>query len=238
MYKNIIFDMDDTLMPCGPFYTRTQEDFGYYQHFRTGLDEKVCKDVLKNIDLTSIVLPGSFNRERFPRSFRAASYVLDTILGRELDQRAAYISYSIGDSVFDAPYILFEGVYDMLAAYQNSGFQLFLFTKGDQTVQREKILRNSLEQFFPDPNVMIVDRKHGGLLSNIVAERELTPDETIVVGDSLRDDVGSAHQAGLHSVWVQKTANKSWAYENTENHLHATYVIDYVTKLPTVIPVE
>lgn len=237
-YKNIITDMDDTLLPCGRFYVAVQNEFGEFQAKRTGLPADVCINVFKGIDLACIGLPAAFNRDRFPGSFKAASYALDAISGITSDQEAAHKSWLIGDSVFAAPYDLFDGVARVLAAYREAGFRLFLLTKGDEEVQNIKIERNQLRSIFEQNEIYIVGKKNSDNVHRIIAEHNLNPAETISVGDSLRDDVGAALEAGIGAVYVHKNANKSWAYENTGNSHQPTFTVDFFTDLPTIIPYE
>jgi putative hydrolase of the HAD superfamily len=233
-YQNIICDMDDTLLPCGPFYVKAQKDFAEFQNERTGLPHETCLDLMKHIDLVSITLPNAFNRERYPRSFKAASYVIDMLANDgTLDIEAAHKSFDIGNSVFSAPYDLFEGVQKALEILKVNGYNLFLLTKGDENIQNEKIDRNSLRDIFTPDHIYIVPKKNGQNIVRIIREHDLDPKETIMVGDSLRDDVGSAIEAGISSAWVHENANKSWAYENTDHT--PTYTIDHFPEIITVV---
>ena len=229
-YENVIFDMDDTLLDCSPFYLKCKQDFIADASRRTGIDVDVVGKILDGIDVACTNLPHGFGKERFPRSFAATSAVLDIILGNKVNADAADQSYLLGDSVFHAEYPLYPGVYERLDLLKNVlGFNLFLCTKGDYDVQNRKIIKNGLDKIFETDHIYIVPKKTGAELTRILQDHSLNPETTLMIGDSIRDDVGSALDAGITSVWVQNYGKRSWAYEDKNHEPH--HVIPIVTDI-------
>ncbi len=161
---------------------------------------------------------------------------MDIAHGNPPDEEAARISYDLGDSVFDADYALFPGVIEMLNNYHLNGKNLFLCTKGDVGVQQSKIDKHNLEETFPRNHIYIVYHKTGEIVKNIMKNHFLDPTETIFIGDSLKDDVGSAHEAGIHAVHVAHADKPVWAYDTGQNV--PEYVVKEITDLPLYIPHE
>lgn len=143
MITNLIFDMDDTLCECSPYYAKCKKAFIVQAHERTNIPSDVIKQILSGIDVACTSLPSGFGKERYPRSFAAASSVLDIIRGLPVDSQAAEQSYLLGDSVFNEPYPLFDGVLDTLQRLKQSGYRLFLYTKGDYEMQWKKITKQA-----------------------------------------------------------------------------------------------
>lgn len=232
MINNLIIDMDDSLLLCSPYYVNCLEEFATLQSERTGISNGVCRKILDSIDLCCTELPDGFNSERFPRSFEAASIVLDIVRNVGIDFVAARRSYEIGESVFAAEYPLFEGVEETLQLYQDSGFNLFLYSKGDPKVQWPKFNKNGLMKYFTKSHVHFVPKKTKEEMEHIINHHFLDKAETIVIGDSIRDDIGSAHAAGLMAIHL--TAMKpSWKYENGQNT--PDFAIEHFRELPTII---
>jgi putative hydrolase of the HAD superfamily len=235
MIKNLILDMDDSLLLCSKYYVECLDEFSTMQSARSGISKEVCRKILDSIDLCCTELPDGFNSERFPRSFEAASMVLDVVRNVGIDFVAAHDSYDIGNSVFAADYPLFDGVRETLSLYRNSGFNLFLYSKGDPKVQWPKVYKNNLLEYFDKDNIYFVGKKTQVEVEMILNMNDLVTEETVMVGDSLRDDIGSAHAAGLKAIHL--TAMKpSWKYENGNNK--PDYSIAHFRDLPNIIDVH
>jgi FMN phosphatase YigB (HAD superfamily) len=234
-YKNLIFDMDNTLSDCSRFYIEQALEFAERQSARTGLDVEFIRKVQSKIDVEFTPLPGGFLRSRFPRSFAATSAAIDIMLGNEVDEMWMDISYIIGDKVFDALYPLYSGVMETLELYKFAGFNLFVLSKGDLEVQMRKIEMNSLEKIFDRNHIYIVGHKNPEDVERVIEDHHLTKSETIFIGDSVRDDIGSALGAGIDCILVtHQSLSGQWEYENKAHT--PTFSIHEVNDLPTIIP--
>lgn len=232
-FPNLIFDMDDTLSECSPLYAKCKDDFAEFSYGRTGIAKDIIINILNGIDVACTNLPQGFGKERFPRSFAATSAALDLIRGKEVDDRAAEQSYMIGEEVFVADYPLYDGVLNMLKRYKSGGHNLFLCTKGDFYVQNRKIELNELDTIFDRANIYIVPKKDGLAIERILLDHQLDPTETVIIGDSIRDDIGAGHEAGIKTIWINNESKVAWAYED-RNHT-PDYIIKKVTDLPSLI---
>lgn len=224
--------MDNTLCNCSIHYKERQNQLAEYQAIRTKHDKEFCLGLLKRIDVSFTETPEGFSRDRFPRAFAATSAVLDIMMGNDVDDAAAKHSWLIGDAVFTDPYPLFDGVPNMLQSYKDAGFNLFLLTKGDYTVQMNKIINNKLIDFFPKDHIYIVPKKSWRELIRIIDDHNLGQDDTVMIGDSIKDDIGSAKFIKILSVLVADSTG-TWDYEN-EKH-DPNHYIKSVIELPTII---
>lgn len=226
---NLIFDLDDTLADCSIFYKEQIERFAEFQHDRTGISPNLIMKLREGIDVTFTSTPDGFSRVRFPRSFAATSTAIDIMLGNDIDDVAAYQSFELGDEVFNATYPLFDGVDDLLQSLIADGHDLFLLTKGDYKVQQRKIELNKLHRWFSSDRMYIVNQKTPDALKALMADHMLKASDTIVIGDSLRDDIHVANQLGIRSVWVSKSIDPKWSYENVQ--VVPTIHISQITEL-------
>ncbi len=234
-YKNLIFDMDDTILKCGLYYQNCKDEFIRYSHARTGIDEGIITQILNSIDIASTGFADGFSTHRLPRSFAAASSALDIITGHPVDEQAASKCYYIAESVFFAQYDPFPGAIETLREYKVAGYRMFLLTKGDHIVQWFKINKHGLGEFFDRSVVNIVDKKTHSNIDNIIAANRLEKDETVMIGDSVRDDISSAEGAGIDSVLIA-CDKPTWGYENTD-HI-PTYTIGNLDELRKIIPIN
>ena len=70
----------------------------------------------------------------------------------------------------------------------------------------------------------------------IIKEHHLSPSDVIVVGDSIKDDIGGAIKAGLRSVHIAGQFEGSWSYENEQNT--PTWTIKHIGELPALLKEE
>jgi len=237
VYPTVIWDLDGTLCECGIYYDKALRAFTTFQHQRTGLPEPMIRAVIDQLDLAALHLPKGWARERFPRSFYAASVALD-VLRQEtiwenvaIDHGAAQQSWAIGDAVFEAPYELYDGVKETLQTYSDGGWQVALWTKGDPLVQEGKLKKHDLNPLFDA--VFVVPKKTPELLQWIIEQCRCDLERTWVIGDSLKDDIGPAVQLGLGTVRVD-VGTHTWS-DNDAAH-RPLDTVDAPSKVPLVIP--
>lgn len=233
MKLNLIFDLDDTLVECGKYYRAQQEEFAEFQSNRTGLPPELIYKLRENIDVTFTSTSDGFSRARFPRSFASTSITIDLMLGHSIDEDAKEQSFMIGDKVFNAMYPLLDGIDTMLTSYLDNDHKLFLLTKGDYDVQIRKVALNGLRQWFDNECIYIVGQKTPDELHSILINHSLDPDDTVMIGDSLRDDIGTAKSLGVTSVWINNNNSLAWGYENVS--CEADYELNHASKLVHLI---
>lgn len=229
MKLDLIFDLDDTLSDCGIYYRNQQKQFTEFQSQRTGLPEELIHTLRENIDVTFTSTPDGFSRARFPRSFASTSATIDIMLGNPVDETAAERSFLLGDEVFNAMYPLRDGIEDMLNAYMRNEHRLYILTKGDYDVQIRKVALNGLRQWFDNDRIYIVAQKTSDDLQRVLTDHNINPINAVMIGDSMRDDVGNAKTVGITSVWVKNHNTPKWSYENVP--YKPDYELDHTTEL-------
>jgi putative hydrolase of the HAD superfamily len=128
---------------------------------------------------------------------------------------------------------LYRGVEDTLRTYVNVGYKFYILTKGDPIYQERKLAINKLHQFIQENGVYIVPKKTGKDILNIMHQHNLNPHETVMIGDSERDDIASAHDANIDSVLV--ATGTRWAYEDGHGN-RPTFHLPSFADLPKIIP--
>ena len=236
MIKTIIFDLDDTLLECSRYYQERKMMFAEQQSTRLGISTDICYKILTDMDITCTELDHGFSKHRFPRSFAAASAALDLICGKSVNESAAEESYMLGQSVFDAPYELVENAVNVLQSLKDDGYLLVLWTKGDYDVQTKKIVKNNLFQYFKREHVYITSKKTPECIKTILFDTKADPHETALIGDSLRDDIRCGNVMNVTTVWVRRSLNFNWAYENQSHE--PTYIVERIEEVPHIFSVS
>lgn len=85
-------------------------------------------------------------------------------------------------------------------------YKLALLTNGAPDLQREKIAASGLEPFF---SAIAISGEHGigkpdpALFHRLLKELATTPEEALMIGNSLERDIAGARAAGIRSVWMR-----------------------------------
>lgn len=221
---NAIFDLDDTLVECGKHYRDLRTEFGIIAAKRIGMSSQLCTNTLIAIDNQCSELPDAWGRNRFPRSFYAASLVLDVLAGKPLDLLAAQDAENLGRSVFAKDYALLGDIHTSLAWFA-SRFNMFLYTKGDPEHQMRKVEKTSLLSFFPLDHIHIVPHKNTDQLWEIVHTHKLKTNMTLMVGDSFNDDMVPANTIGMQTAWIIDNSDHSYHgdFGNVTYSLHSIH---------------
>lgn len=91
---------------------------------------------------------------------------------------------------------------------------LALLTNGAPDLQREKIAASGLESFF---QAIAVSGEHGigkpkpEIFHRLLKELGVTPNESIMVGNSLERDISGARNAGIRSIWIRVPGSEEQA---------------------------
>jgi len=86
-------------------------------------------------------------------------------------------------------------------------YPLALLTNGTPSVQWAKIRGSGMEKYFIQIIISgdLNTRKPDPVIFNTALERlDISPDETIMIGDNLKSDIEGAARAGIKSVWVNR----------------------------------
>ena len=106
---------------------------------------------------------------------------------------------------------LIEGVEETLA-YLSERHDLTLFTKGHPEEQRLKVDRSGLARYFA--HTAIVKEKDATAYRLLVAERNLDPATTWMIGNSPKSDINPALEAGINAVLVPH--KHTWVLEHQD----------------------
>lgn len=234
--RAIVFDLDNTLIECGQYYIDVKRQGAEYLSEVTGLSVAACEKLIGDVDLAATSLHGSFSADRFPRSFEAAAMAACHMVEHQRPNVVPYNKHivemwSIGNSVFSAPYEEYAGVKETLQCLKNEGWTLVLYTKGDDEVQKRKIDMHGYAHIFD--HCVITLTKTEQILEQVAVQLDIDVSESWAVGDSLKDDIAPAKALGFKTVHVRPRT--PWAYDT--GTAEADFVVESVTAFQTgIIP--
>lgn len=236
----LIFDLDNTLLPCDHRYTECNDAFGVFaaETLKGAIGAKDATARFKALDLEAAQSGRGFGRQRFPTVMRETLTLLGEEAGVPISESDLERVYAIGARVFTDPYDLYPGVTELLDRYRDAGVKLALCTKGDPAVQNPlKIDHNGLRDLFDVVRIFKQSKGAPEIAETAAALGVHTVEEgAFMIGDSIRDDIVGGRKAGLGTVLITGVEH-AWDFNSVEHEVEPDHAIGSVTELPSVLPV-
>ncbi len=203
MIRTIAFDGDDTLGHNEPLFwastQRFQEVLAPYSD-PTLLGERLTATEVANLGLFGYGIKG-FVLSMIETAIQVSDgCVPNTVIQEFIDR---------GKDMLAHPVHLLDGVAEAVTAVRDAGYRVMLITKGDLFDQEGKLARSGLAHLFDA--VEIVSEKDEATYTRLMARHGLTPEETVMVGNSVRSDILPMLAAGGWAVHVPYAT--TWVHE-------------------------
>ena len=231
--SHIVFDGDETLWAVEKLYDQVRSEFAVWMSDRLqpSLGPKaLVEDRAREIDLENFkrfFLSG----DRFPQSLVDTYNARCKDLGHTATDPERDQARAIGKQVFDLKAENLPGVEDTLKALRDAGHKLYLWTQGDEEIQKRRIADSGLQTFFED--YQIDDRKTPEGLLALLNRWHLQPEDAWMVGNSLRSDVQTAVAAHVQAIWIPaKTWNEDSKLPDSSGD--QIYLLDEFSRLKEV----
>lgn len=205
-----LYDFDDTLIFCSKYYRDAYRVGGEYISNLTGgvMSPDAVIKVIADIDLAVARDEPMFRKDRLADSFVNALRTLSP-QHSSIDVQAVR---DAANSVYRAEYALRDGALELLDLTRNLGYRNVLVTKGDAEVQRYKIEKHGLAQYFA--NINIVRQKNVQTWADILVQEKANTRTSFVIGDSLKDDIAPCNTLGVRTVHI--STEDAWAYNTVD----------------------
>ena len=203
--QHLCIDADDTLWENMAVFDRVNAAFACW----LGLDRPLA-EVLVEVDAIQreLCTIHGYGARTFERALQET---VQRLLGRQpTTADVATIAEMVAPLAWDEMEVI-EGVAATLAALADR-HDLLLVTKGDPEEQHHKLDRSGLGEHFR--RVVVVPEKHPGTYRRLIADEDLDPGITWMIGNSPRSDVLPSLEAGLRPVFIPHP--NTWAWEHEE----------------------
>jgi putative hydrolase of the HAD superfamily len=224
-----IFDGDDTLWRTEALYDRAREAARVIVS-RSGADPKEWEARQRVIDVQNVAVYG-FSSARFPASCLQAFREVCSESGCEIDADVERHIVHAAQGVFRnnpkrVPYAT-----SVLRTLNKRGVRLALLTKGDPTVQADRIKRSGLSSFFE--RVEVVADKTPRTIRGVLKKLGVTAPNTWMIGNSLRSDIIPALEVGVRGIWIEAPV---WEYERVDVRTNEA-LVHKVTEIRKVLKI-
>lgn len=222
---NILFDLDDTLIPTQEVYNETKSravDYVYEKMNGSITRENILKH-FEEVDKQNFTEYG-LSKERFPTSWVKTLKKLKETTKKEENEL-----YAIGQTVFQTVISPFEEAIEVLNELKEKGYSLSLLTAGDVTVQEKRIKDANLSSYFQ--HIYILPVKTPQTVAKQLGKSRL--EHTVMIGNSLRSDIYPALALGMKAIHIER---ETWGYDSFDiNKEHENYYSTVLQKVPQII---
>jgi putative hydrolase of the HAD superfamily len=214
---NLIFDADDTLWDSNIHFLEAEAAFVALLA-RAGVeDQREVRAAMRHHELRIIESHGYGRRPYIVALHRVAAEVAPAHHHENLRVEVDLI----GERLIDRHCELLPGVATTLGELARR-HRLLLFTKGDPGEQLRKLDRSGLRPLFTRIGVPV--EKDPDTYRLLIAQADLDPERTFMIGNSPRSDINPALKAGLSAVFIAHP--HTWELEHEEiDHANARVIV-------------
>lgn len=221
MIKTLLIDLDDTLIS------------NHYVYYKPQLEAvlMICTDLeefspppIQIIEMTTkwqvdnITEVGYISKICFPQSFLVIYRELCSKINRPPNPKVESAIAVCAMNYILQQYKIFPGVKETLEKLPQ---RKIMVTRGVSEVQDYKIDNVELRGYFDD--IEIVNVKTPQTYLDLLTKYNLIAEETVMIGDSFRNDIKPALQAGLKAIQIE-AGIVQWDWEHTlETMNHKDY---------------
>jgi len=213
--QTIIFDLDDTLVHCNKYFEQIVKRFTA-QIVRWFAVYELHSDQIRHkqaeIDVANVNAHG-FSTVHFPQSLVETYLYFSERFNRVPIEEELQWLERLGESVYEQKVEPYPHMNETLTELQNMGHLLALYTGGVEKIQRRKIAYLRLEKYFAE-RIFIRQHKDITTFAAILHKEEYKPEQTWMVGNSLRTDMAPALDLGVNCIHVP--ALTEWDYDIVE----------------------
>ncbi len=194
MIKTAFFDMDNTLIETQALYEEARAVFVPFVRSFCSFPQK---DILEKLTQEEIAL---FDKYGYGRHMLPHAYA-NTLKHFHKDASADDITRAeeIANDVYRKIAAPKQGAMEAVSVLSSS-LKVCLVTVGDAEVQQKRVNALSCKDAFH--KIFIVAKKDVATYRSILADTGTSPEEAVMVGDSLKSDILPAIEAGMQAIFI------------------------------------
>ena len=204
----IAFDADDTLWVNEPYFRETEEKF--YSLLEDYLPRHTISQELFRTEMDNLPLYGYGVKGFMLSMVETALRISEGTLHVSVIEKA--LDY--GKELLAKPIEILEGVEEVLAKL-SPGYKLVVATKGDLLDQERKLKKSGIDHYFH--HIEIMSDKKVTDYKKLIRHLDISSDQFLMIGNSLKSDVLPVLEIGGHAVHVPY--HVTWAHEHVEHNV-------------------
>ncbi len=203
--KVIAFDADDTLWHNEVYFRNVEDKFFNLMNPWASVED--TQSLLLETEIENLTVYG-YGIKGFMLSMIETAKKL---AGRELPIDIVYQIMAMGSDQLQEPVILLENILPVLEVLSKK-YRLVVITKGDLLDQERKLERSGLVHYFH--HIEIVSEKYSQNYQNVINHLDISPDEFVMIGNSLKSDILPVLDIGAYAIHIPY--HTTWALEHVD----------------------
>lgn len=203
----ILFDLDDTILSCegGDYRKLWMQSVEEHIHLFDPLSADELFQEIRQVAREFWSDPDRHRRGRL--EIQASRQQLVVTAASNLDRENDEAAVQLADHYHERRefnVVPFEGALETLEYFHRSATKTALITNGASEIQRMKIDKYRLDQYF---DVVLIEGEFGrgkpdpAVYTHVVTELDVSAQESWIVGDNLEWEVRVPQQLGFHAIW-------------------------------------
>ncbi|WP_108867306.1 HAD family hydrolase [Aquimarina aquimarini] len=222
--KVIAFDADDTLWVNETFFRKAEEEF--CELLVEYMPVEKANKLLFEVEMQNLPIYG-YGIKPFTLSLiEAAIKISNGNMTIDLVQKLI----EKGKQMLEEPIELIDGI-DKTLHTLSKKYRLVMATKGDLLDQERKLIKSGLENYFH--HIEIVSDKTEMHYQKLVKHLDISENEFLMVGNSLKSDVlpvlnigAHAFHIPFHTTWVHEMVDEKIEHPNFKSFAKATDLLE------------
>ncbi len=212
--RYIAFDADDTLWVNEPYFREAEAQ--YCRVLARFAPPQDVIDALYSTEMKNLA-PYGYGAKAFTLSLMETAIRFSNISNAApLAPHEMEEVIKIGTSLINVPMEVLPGVEELLKRLKGTGkYRLVVATKGDLLDQQRKLQRSGLAEHFHHIEVMY--DKNEQMYLNLLQKLDCTPDEFMMIGNSMKSDILPVLNIGAHAIHIPFYT--TWEHEKVEGEV-------------------
>jgi FMN phosphatase YigB (HAD superfamily) len=240
MIDTILFDLDNTLARCMVYFDFMKKNTYKILSNETGLSVSEIEAIFNVIESDQMRSKEAFSKKSHLEAINKARTVIHARLldsddgvakaAKFYESDTSFKLLSLTSKVYEAPYTIYDDAIKALDQLKAAGYSLYVVTKGDFYGQSRKAA--NLPQVFT--GLFVLPRKNTDTWSGVLTAIQADKKSTIVVGDSVHDDINPALEIGLQAIRVNRL-NTNWIGDPCQSPIRDIIEIPNLNDLLTIV---
>ena len=229
MQRFAFVDWDDTLKVTNALYGAASQEnarkiMAYFSPAK--LNVRALQRRAHAIDLAKTHAAG-LRPDNYPEAWAELFYELAEEHGKRACPHIAASLYRRAAEVVHLPQPDYPGARDLLLTLRKNGWEVTIWTSGDESVQKAKVKRSGYETLID--RLCVAPEKNVDSLLQALEDRD--PSRVCVIGNSPRADIAPALAVGA---WAFHVQHSTWEYDEAPLDVeHPRYVpVDSLKEVP------
>nr|WP_253197425.1 HAD family hydrolase [Clostridium algidicarnis] len=226
--QTIIFDLDDTLIHCNKYFHKAVDAFcnnmnNWFSEYNIGILE--IRNKQQQIDIERVIREG-FADTHFSTSLIDTYYYFSKKTGRNKDKKEEQWINEIGESAYAKDLECYPSMIEVLNCLKEQGHNLYLYTAGNPIIQKRKIERVNIGDYFEE-RIFVTPHKNAQVLEGIIEKERLDKQNTWMIGNSMKSDIMPAVEVGIKAIYIPGLFE--WSYDNVvlkDEHLSSFKTVE------------